>query len=376
MATRCSSFEILASSGEARTGRLVLPHGEILTPCFMPVGTQGTVKGLTPADLRESGVQIVLCNTFHLWLQPGPDLVERMGGIQHFMGWDGPVLSDSGGFQVYSLERFRVVSEEGVRFRSPVEGDWRMLTPEVAVHVQEQLGVDVAMALDECIPYPSSREAVVESTQRTTRWLGRCIAARRKPESSALFGIVQGGFFEDLRREHANELSSLDLDGYAIGGVSVGEPAEERDATVRLCAGLLPASRPRYLMGVGYPSDIVEAVSAGVDMFDCVLPTRSGRFGTAFTSEGRLAIRHARYRNDSLPLDPACSCYTCRSFSRAYLRHLFVGREMLGPRLLSQHNVSFYQSLMARLRQVVAGGNEGFDALRSHARRFTLPIPE
>lgn len=377
MATPCLSFEILSrvDGGIARTAVLRLPHGEVRTPAFMPVGTAGTVKGLSPLELRESGVSLVLCNTFHLWLRPGPALVEKLGGIQKFMGWNGPVLTDSGGFQVFSLRELRSLSEEGVRFRSPIEGDWRMLTPEIAVEIQETLGVDIAMALDECISYPTDRDAVARSTDRTTRWLERCLRARRHPDRTALFGIVQGGFYEDLRAAHAELLRGMDLDGYAIGGVSVGEPRDEMMAAVALTAPLLPEDRPRYLMGVGYPLDIVESVMQGVDLFDCVLPTRSGRFGQAFTSEGRLTIKHARYREDSLALDPACSCYTCRSFSRAYLRHLFIGREMLGPRLVSLHNVAFYQALMERIRQAIQGGPNALSVLREQAALWTSQIP-
>jgi len=368
------SFETRATAGSARLGTLSTPHGPVSTPAFMPVGTAGTVKGLTPAELRDCKVAMVLSNTFHLWVRPGHERVGKLGGLHRFMCWDGPILTDSGGFQAFSLKPDAKVSEEGVRFRSPVAGDWRMLTPEIAVEIQETLGVDVAMALDECIEWPADRARVVDSTQRTTRWLRRCLGARRRPERTALFGIVQGGFHEDLRREHADVLVDLDLDGYAIGGVSVGEPQAQMLDAVALSTSLLPSDRPHYLMGVGYPSDIVEGVVRGVDLFDCVLPTRSGRFGEAFTSVGRLVLKHARFRDDAEPLDPACSCYTCRSFSRAYLRHLLLGKELLGPRLLSLHNVAFYQGLMERIRRAIADGTAALDRLRGEAHRWSVPL--
>ena len=374
MATRCLSFEVRARAGDARTGILHTPHGSVPTPAFMPVGTAGTVKGLTPEELRGSGVTMVLSNTFHLWVRPGHEQVRALGGLHRFMAWDGPILTDSGGFQAFSLKPHAKISEEGVRFRSPVAGDWRMLTPEMAVEIQETLGVDIAMALDECIEWPAAPERVWESTQRTTRWLRRCLQARRQPERTALFGIVQGGFQWDLRREHARALVDLDLEGYAIGGVSVGEPRAAMMEAVAVTVACLPVDRPRYLMGVGYPLDIVEAVLRGVDLFDCVLPTRSGRFGEAFTSLGRVVIKHARYREDSEPLDPACSCYTCRSFSRAYLRHLFLGKELLGPRLLSLHNVAFYQRVMERVRGAVVDGFPAIERLHAEAIRWSAPI--
>ncbi len=318
---------------------------------------------------------MILANTYHLWVRPGHRLLGRLGGLHGFMGWDGPILTDSGGYQVFSLRELRRVGEEGVKFRSPHDGEWRHLTPEKAVQIQESMGVDVAMALDECIPWPAQREAVQRSTARTTRWLGRCIGARLKPRSTALFGIVQGGMYVDLRTAHAQEISELGLDGYAIGGLSVGEPRDDMLAMVDACDRVLPRNRPRYLMGVGYPLDIVEAAVRGVDMFDCVLPTRSGRFGQAFTSEGRRTIKHARYREDDESLDPLCSCYTCRSFSRAYLRHLFMAKELLAPRLLSLHNVSFYQALMARIQEAIQEGPAALERLRSQARVWSRPVP-
>jgi queuine tRNA-ribosyltransferase len=375
MATRCSSFEVLARAGAARLGCLTLPHGAVPTPAFMPVGTQGTVKGISPPELRESGTHIVLANTYHLWVRPGHETIRQLGGLHRFMGWDGPILTDSGGYQVFSLKEFCKVTEEGVRFRAPQDGEWRLLTPECAVEIQEALGVDIAMALDECIEVPATRERVGQSTARTTRWLHRCLLSRRAPERTALFGIVQGGLCPDLRRAHAEELAVLDLDGYALGGLSVGETHAEMLAMIEAAIPALPPDRPRYLMGVGYPIDLLHAVARGIDLFDCVLPTRSGRFGQAFTAEGRLTIRHARYRDDPLPLDPACRCYTCRSFSRAYLRHLFLGREILGPRLLTLHNLSFYHEFMAGLRAAISQGSAALEALTAPAARSSTVIP-
>ncbi len=363
-----AAYDLLARAGAARRGRLHLPHGVVETPNFMPVGTQGTVKGLTPDDIEATGAQIVLSNTYHLWVRPGHERVKALGGLHKLMGWSRPILTDSGGFQVFSLKEFTKPSEEGVRFRSPVDGQWRNLTPELAVGIQEALGVDVAMAFDECIEWPATRERVARSTERTTRWLKRCEAARTQRDQTALFGIVQGGTYTDLRAAHAQELAELDLDGYAVGGVSVGEPREEMFAMANAATPHLPEHRVRYLMGVGYPIDLVDGVLAGVDLFDCVIPTRSARFGAAFTSAGRVTIKHARYRDDPRPLDPSCACYTCSRFSRAYLRHLFTANELLSPRLLTLHNVTFYQRLMARIREAIeidsATGSEGTALVR------------
>ncbi len=375
MATRCSSFQLEASAGSARSGVLSLPHGEVPTPCFMPVGTTGTVKGLTPAEIRGTGASMVLANTYHLWVRPGHELVRELGGLHRFMHWDGPILTDSGGYQVFSLKEFTKISEQGVKFRSPMDGQWRLLTPEKAVEIQEALGVDVAMAFDECIEVPASPERVRNSTERTTRWLERCLAARQQPERTALFGIVQGGLYAEQRAAHARRLADMDLDGYAVGGLSVGESRPEMLAMLEAAVPELPSDRVRYLMGVGYPLDILEAVLRGIDLFDCVLPTRSGRFGQAFTSLGRLTIRHARYRDDNRPLDPACRCYTCRCFGRAYLRHLFLGKEILGPRLLTLHNLSFYQEFMDKLRVAVREGLPAVEALRPLAEAASATIP-
>ena len=357
-------YELLNSTGAARRGRLHLSHGVVDTPAFMPVGTQGTVKGLSPVDIAATGAQMVLANTYHLWVRPGHSLIQQLGGLHRFMDWSGPILTDSGGFQVFSLAKLRKVTEEGAKFCSPVDGQWRLLTPEVSIGVQKAMAVDVAMAFDECVEFPASRERVAEGMARTTRWLKRCMAARTQPEHTALFGIVQGGVEPDLRIEHAQELRALDLDGYAIGGLSVGEDREALFATARITAPQLPAEKVRYLMGVGYPWDILDGVLAGVDLFDCVLPTRSARFGGIFTSEGRINLKNARFREDPGPLDPACPCYTCARFSRAYLRHLFVSNELLAPRLLSLHNVSFYQRLMARIREAIMEGTEAVAALQ------------
>lgn len=348
-----ANFELLATAGKARRGRLTLPHGVVQTPAFMPVGTQGTVKSLTPVDLRDAGVQMVLSNTYHLWVRPGHERIGALGGLHRFMDWDGPILTDSGGYQVFSLKDMNKVTEEGVKFRSPFDGQWRMLTPEKAVEIQETLGVDVAMAFDECLEWPATPERTLASMNRTTRWLKRCMAARQKPDTTALFGIVQGGTHEALRTQHVGELAELDLDGYAIGGLSVGEPREELVRFTEFTAPLLPANKVRYLMGVGYPWDIVDAVMAGVDLFDCVIPTRSARFGMAFTSVGKVTIKHTRYRDDAGPLDPNCACYACARFSRAYIRHLFTSSEILAPRLLSLHNVTFYQALLTTIRAAI-----------------------
>jgi queuine tRNA-ribosyltransferase len=377
MATRCCSFEVERAVGPARAGRLRLPHGDVPTPAFMPVGTRGTVRGLDPTELREAGAAMVLANTYHLWVRPGHEVVRALGGLHRFMGWDGPILTDSGGYQVFSLRDRLVVSEEGVRIRSPEDGAWRDLTPERSIEVQEALGVDVAMAFDECLEHPATRERAIESTARTTRWLRRCLEARRQPERTALFGIVQGGLYEDLRLEHAALLSDLDLDGYAIGGLSVGEDRDQLVAFAGISASALPPGKIRYLMGVGHPIDIADAVLRGVDLFDCVLPTRAGRHGQAYTRQGRRNLKNARYRADPEPLDPACTCSTCRRFSRAYLRHLHQCDEILGKRLLTLHNVAYYQGLVADLRAAVLSGDPAeLDRVRTGAAVATALAPE
>lgn len=370
MATRCSSFEVQAALGPARAGLLRLPHGDVPTPAFMPVGTRGTVRGVDPHELRAIGSHMVLANTYHLWVRPGHEVVRDVGGLHRFMGWDGPLLTDSGGYQVFSLREHLKVSEQGVRIRSPEDGVHRLLTPELSIEIQEALGVDVAMAFDECLEHPATRERAVASTERTTRWLLRCVAARRHPDRTAMFGIVQGGTHPDLRVEHAQRIAELDLDGYAIGGLSVGEERSVLIEMAGLSAGALPADRVRYLMGVGHPHDVVDAVLAGVDLFDCVIPTRAGRHGQAYTSEGRRNLRNGRYARDPEPLDPDCDCQACTRFSRAYLRHLVKADEMLGKRLLTLHNLRFYHRLLASLREaLLAGDAAAVEAVRRRAWR-------
>jgi queuine tRNA-ribosyltransferase len=351
------SFELLKTDGAARMGRLTTPHGAVETPAFMPVATQGTVKSLSPADLRAAGVQIVLANTYHLFLRPGHDVVSEMGGLHRFMGWDGPILTDSGGFQVFSLSKLRRLGEEGVEFRSHIDGSLRLLTPEICVEIQHALGVDILHPLDECLPHGVPVAETERSLALTLRWLGRSVAAHAAVgDGRALFGIVQGGGFEMLRRRAVEATCAYDLPGYAIGGLAVGEAKSLLYDIVELVAGLLPAGRPRYLMGVGKPRDLIEAVGRGVDLFDCVLPTRNARNGQAFTAEGPLTITHARFTRDPAPLDAACPCEACGCFSRAYLRHLFLARELLAYRLLSLHNLTFFLGLMAAMRRAVADG--------------------
>lgn len=378
MSASCISLRVdhtaTTALGVARTGVLQTPHGPTPTPAFMPVGTAGTVKGIVPDELLELGTTILLSNAFHLWVRPGHQEIGALGGLHAFMRWDGPILTDSGGYQVFSLKQRVKVTEEGARFCTPHDGLYRFLSPEVCVEIQETLGVDLAMALDECIEWPAERDRVARSTERTTRWLKRCQAARRHPDRTALLGIVQGGFHEDLRVAHAQEISTLGLDAYAVGGLSVGEPRDELFDMVGRTTPHLPAGQLRYLMGVGYPIDLVDGVMRGIDLFDCVLPTRSGRFGQVFTSSGRLTIKHARFRDDPRPLDAACVCYTCRTFGRAYLRHLFLCNEILAPRLLTLHNLAFYQSLMARLRAAVGDGPDALTALRTEVAAWMEPL--
>jgi queuine tRNA-ribosyltransferase len=352
-------FELLATDGAARLGRLHTPHGAVETPVFMPVGTRATVKGLTPAQLVEAGARIVLGNTYHLTLRPGDDVIAELGGLHRFMGWEGPILTDSGGFQLYSLATGAAcvsrITDRGASFRSHIDGALLELTPERAVAIQENLGSDIAMCLDECPPADTSPEYLRESVRRTLLWAERCRAAHRRPDQ-ALFAIVQGGLDLDLRAECAAGLRAMDFPGYALGGFSVGETPAQMAAALEPSAALLPADRPRYLMGVGRPEDILAAVRAGMDMFDCVLPTRNGRNAMAFTDEGPIRIRNACHRRDPRPLESGCPCGVCRGFSRAYLHHLFMAREMLGPTLLSLHNVAFYCRLMAEVRQAIREG--------------------
>ncbi|MBC5810075.1 MAG: tRNA guanosine(34) transglycosylase Tgt [Candidatus Eremiobacteraeota bacterium] len=346
------SFTVRATSGAARRGALSLARGTVETPAFMPVGTAATVKALTPADLRELGAQIVLSNTYHLWLRPGRETLEAAGGLHAFMGWDRPILTDSGGFQVFSLESRRIVSDGGVRFRSHLDGSEHEFTPENVLAFQEALGVDVAMALDVCVKLPAERDDVEEAVRRTTLWARRCAAARTNAKT-ALFGIVQGGLDEGLRARSASEIVALDLPGYAIGGLSVGESREDMRRLTRFTAALLPREKPRYLMGVGTVPDVLAAIDAGVDMFDCVYPTRCGRTGRAMTRRGDLNIRNAEFVRDFRPLDAVCGCAVCRGFTRAYISHLFRANEMLGPRLLSYHNLAVLLDLTKEARAAI-----------------------
>jgi queuine tRNA-ribosyltransferase len=349
-------YELLATDGAARRGRLNLAHGTVETPAFMPVGTYGTVKGVTPEELEACGAEIVLGNTFHLLLRPGTDIIRRHGGLHRFMAWRRPILTDSGGFQVYSLAGMRKVTEEGVRFRSPVDGAEVFLSPEVSMQVQRALDSDIAMVFDECTPYPADGRQARESMELSLRWSARSRVAFDAGEGcGTLFGIVQGGMHDDLRRASLEGLERVGFEGLAIGGLSVGEPEEDRNRVLETLVPAMPATKPRYLMGVGRPEDIVEAVWRGVDMFDCVIPTRHARNGHLFVPEGVINIRNARYADDTRPLDESCGCYTCRHFSRAYLHHLQRTNEILGSRLNTLHNLHYYQELMRGLRDAIAG---------------------
>jgi queuine tRNA-ribosyltransferase len=347
------AFTVRSTDGLARRGTLTLAHGAVETPAFMPVGTYGTVKAMSPAELEGLGARIVLGNTFHLWLRPGLAVIEKHGGLHRFMGWKGPILTDSGGFQVFSLGALRKVSEEGVAFQSRVNGDRLFLAPEEAMRIQRVLDSDIAMAFDECTGYPATREEAASSMKLSMRWAARSRKAH-EGNPNAIFGIVQGGMYEDLRDESTAELAAIGFDGYALGGVSVGEPKEEMQRIVAHAAPRLPAASPRYLMGVGTPEDIVEAVANGIDLFDCVLPTRNARNGWLFTSRGDVKIRNARHREGTGPLDPDCACYTCRHFTRAYLHHLDRTTEILGARLNTIHNLHYYLDLMRGLREAIA----------------------
>ena len=348
-------FERLGQDGFARRGRLHFDRGTVETPAFMPVGTYGTVKGMLPEELREIGAEIILGNTFHLMLRPGTEIIEKHGDLHDFMHWEGPILTDSGGFQVFSLAEMRKITEEGVTFNSPVNGDKVFLGPEEAIGVQHKLGSDIVMIFDECTPYPATTDEARKSMQLSLRWAKRSKGAHGD-NPNALFGIVQGGMYPELRDESLAGLQEIGFDGYAVGGLSVGEPEEERLKILDHLKSRLPEATPRYLMGVGHPEDIVEAVRRGIDMFDCVLPTRHARTGFIYTSTGILKIRNAAYRDDTRPLDPDCECYTCRHYSRAYLRHLEKCGEMLASKLATIHNLFFYQALMKRLRAAIEAG--------------------
>lgn len=360
-------FDLLKTQGAARRGRLTFSRGVVETPAFMPVGTYGTVKAMTPEELRDLGAQIILGNTFHLMLRPGTDIIRRFGSLHGFMHWDGPILTDSGGFQVFSLADLRKLTEEGVRFASPINGDKILLTPERSIEVQHALGSDIIMVFDECTPYPATRDQAAKSMQLSMRWAKRCRDAHDADaaEKGALFGIVQGGMHADLRRESLGALTEIGFDGYAIGGLSVGEPKAEREAVLEATTPQMPTDKPRYLMGVGTPQDLLEAVARGVDMFDCVMPTRNARNGHLFTRNGVVKIRNAIHRDDPRPLDESCGCYTCRHYSRAYLYHLDKCNEILGARLNTIHNLFFYQTLMREMREALEQGR--FDQYKREA---------
>lgn len=337
----------------ARLGIVHTPHGSFETPAFMPVGTQATVKTMSPEELKEMDAGIILSNTYHLWLRPGNDIVKEAGGLHQFMNWDRPILTDSGGFQVFSLSDFRKIEEEGVHFRNHLNGDKLFLSPEKSIQIQNDLGADIIMAFDECPPFPATYEYMLDSVDRTTRWAKRCKEAHGRPEEQGLFGIVQGGEFEELRKRSAEALVELDFPGYAIGGLSVGEPKDIMNRMLDYTAPLLPADKPRYLMGVGSPDSLIDGAIRGMDMFDCVLPTRIARNGTLMTSEGRLVVKNAKYARDFGPLDPNCDCYACKNYSRAYIRHLIKAGETFGIRLTTYHNLHFLLKLMEQVRQAI-----------------------
>lgn len=346
------AFTILKEDGPARTGILHTAHGQVETPVFMPVGTQGTVKAITHKELKEIGIQMILGNAYHLYLRPGDELIRQMGGLHRFASWDGSILTDSGGYQIFSLGVLRRITEEGVLFQSHLDGSKHFLTPERMVKAQENIGADVCMCLDECAPYPSSYEYTETSTELTSRWAERCKDAK-VDRSTLLFGIIQGGFYGELRVKSARDLVDMDFDGYAVGGLSVGEPKSIMWDMVDAVEGMIPRGKPRYLMGLGFPEDIVEGIMKGIDMFDCVIPTRHARNGNLFAGEGRINIKNAKYTRDEDPIDEHCRCYTCRTFSRAYLRHLFVSHELTAYVLNTIHNVAFYADLLNRIREAI-----------------------
>ncbi len=353
--TDAISYELIHQDRKtgARRGVIHTPHGDIQTPVFMPVGTQAAVKAMRPEQVREMGAEIILSNTYHLYLRPGHELIREAGGLHRFMNWNRAILTDSGGFQVFSLGQLRKITEEGVRFQSHIDGSRHILTPEKAVEIQNALGSDIMMAFDECAPYPADREYIRDSMERTLRWLERCKAAHRNRERQSLFAIMQGGMYRDLRRECAERMVEMDFPGYAIGGLSVGEPKEQMLEILNDCVDYLPQDRPRYLMGVGTPDYLFEAVERGIDMCDCVEPTRIARHGLATTSRGRINIKNARFERDFGPLDPECDCYTCRNYSRAYIRHVFKAGEMMSAMLLSNHNLHFLINMMAGMRKAI-----------------------
>lgn len=358
-------FELLKTDGAARRGRLQLKHGVVETPIFMPVGTVGSVKTLTPTDLHDVNAQIILGNTYHLFLRPGMEVMKHFGGLHKFMGWNRPILTDSGGFQIFSLGKLNKLKEEGASFASHLDGTKFLLTPELVVEIQETIGSDIHMVLDECTAFPAEREAAKLSMERSMRWARRCRDAKRESDLCQ-FGIVQGSMYEDLRVQSAQALMEIGFEGYAIGGLSVGESKEDMHRVTSACCAVLPTDKPRYLMGVGTPLDLVEGVSRGIDMFDCVMPTRNGRNGTLFTSHGRVNIKNQRYRLDDEPLDRECACYTCKTFARGYLRHLFLAGEVTGLRLLSLHNIAYYLKLAEDMRRAIE--SDQFTGLLEHHR--------
>ncbi len=363
------NFQLLKqdASSQARRGRISTRRGLIETPVFMPVGTQGTVKGLLPEALKEIGAQIILANTYHLYLRPGHELIRELGGLHKFMQWDRPILTDSGGFRVFSLADLRKITEEGASFQSHLDGSRHMLTPELSVEIQQALGSDIVMVFDECIPHPAERKYVVDSTNLSARWAKRCREVLPPGSESALFGIVQGGMHTDLRRQSAEQLQEIGFEGYALGGLSVGEETSLMYEMMEFSLPLLPEDQPRYVMGVGTPENLIEGIARGCDMFDCVMPTRNARNGVIFTSYGKISIKQARYREDPLPIDPDCDCYVCRNYSRAYLRHLYQSGEILASVLNTHHNLYYYQQLMAGARQALESGT--FAAYRSEFYR-------
>jgi queuine tRNA-ribosyltransferase len=385
VSTPAFRFLLKGTDGAARLGEFQTPHGVVQTPAFMPVGTQGAVKAIRHDDLEGLGAEIILGNTYHLYLRPGHELIARRGGLHRFIGWDRPILTDSGGFQIFSLAERRTITEEGAEFRSHLDGSRHLLTPERAVDIQAHLGADIAMAFDECLAYPATRDAAAQSMALSLRWARRCrerltaIRAGDAPDvlatnpGQAQFGIVQGGVFEDLRRESAEGTVAVGFEGYAIGGLSVGEPAEVMYDVTASTASRLPPDRPRYLMGTGTPEDLVESVARGIDMFDCVMPTRNARNGQLFTSQGRINIKNARYAEDDGPLDPACACFTCRRHSRAYLRHIYMAGEMTAGALNTLHNLSFYLDTMRRIRDAIAFRT--FDTFRQEFLRSASRLP-
>lgn len=362
-----SLFEITAKDGQARTGQLTLKHGKVKTPIFMPVGTLGSVKSLVPEELHALGAEIILGNTYHLYLRPGMEVIHAFDGLHSFMGWQKPILTDSGGFQVFSLAALRKIKEEGCSFQSHIDGSKIHLTPELATEIQETIGADIHMVLDECTPYPATFQEAKASMERSLRWAKRCRASRKKADL-AQFGIVQGGMYPELRQLSAEGLAALHFEGYAIGGLSVGEPKEHLTAMTEASCAYLPWDKPRYLMGVGTPLDLLEAISRGVDMFDCVMPTRNARNGSLFTSQGKVNIKNQKHRLAKEPLDPACSCYTCQHYSRAYLRHLFIANELTVLRLLSIHNLHYYLNLIHQVREAISSGT--FRSLLDHHRHL------